>query len=163
MLSFRHKTLIAISGALWFVIGLSLLTLGLNLINTVVETSSRLGTADYPLFSFFSSIAGGSDNASIVIITLCLILGFLKGKVIFKKSVSRVVRRIRSFSEPMPLYYIYSPAYYLLIGSMIFLGISIKYFGVPIDVRGFVDVTIGAALLNGSTLYFRSAFIPERA
>jgi hypothetical protein len=63
----------------------------------------------------------------------------------------------------MSLTQIYSPTYYLLIGIMIGLGLSLKIFGLPIDIRGLVDVTIGAALINGAMLYFRSAFQLKQA
>jgi len=35
------------------------------------------------------------------------------------------------------------------------LGMGIRYFGVPVDVRGLIDVAVGSALINGAMLYFR--------
>ena len=41
---------------------------------------------------------------------------------------------------------------------MVFLGISMRFLPLAQDIRGFVDLTIGAALMNGALLYFRFGF-----
>jgi hypothetical protein len=48
--------------------------------------------------------------------------------------------------------------YFLLIGSMILLGISLKWLPIAPEVRGVVDVAVGSSLINGSLQYLRMAF-----
>jgi hypothetical protein len=42
---------------------------------------------------------------------------------------------------------------------MMMLGMIFRYLPIPIDVRGFIDLAIGSALMNGAMLYFRAARI----
>lgn len=155
MFRFRHKTLIMISGMIWFAIGIYLLPLGLNFIVTSAQTSLSLPENTFPLLSFLEGWIGGLEQAAIVVVALGLLMGFFKGRYVLSKSVNRLVKRIRSLPEPTPITSIYGPAYYILLGSMMMIGIGIKYLGVPYDIRGMIDVTIGAALINGAMLYFR--------
>ncbi|CCB91021.1 putative membrane protein [Waddlia chondrophila 2032/99] len=109
------------------------------------------------MFAFLSNALGSHENSVIALILAGLVIGFYKGRFIFAKSVKRVVDRIRKFEEPTSIAKMYSLPYYLLLLSMIGLGMAIKFFQVPMDVRGAIDVAIGAALINGSMLYFRQA------
>ncbi len=152
MFRFSHKTLIIIAGAIWFAVGTFLLTLGLRFL----VDSAALKHSPLPLLNLFASWTGNHDFAAIAAIAIGLFIGFFKGRFVLSKSVDRLVARISSFPEPAPLSKIYNLPYLLLISSMICLGIAIKYFEVPYDIRGVVDVAIGAALINGSMLYFRA-------
>jgi hypothetical protein len=49
----------------------------------------------------------------------------------------------------------YPKSYWLLLASMMALGFLLRL--VPVEVRGFIDVVVGSALLNGALLYFRAA------
>lgn len=131
MIHMKHKTIIAISGIVWFAIGFSLLRLGLHL------------------------LALRGDQLAVLLMAAGLIIGFFKGRFVLGKTALKGINRIESLPEPMPISQIYTPQFYGLIGFMIVLGMSIKYFGLGNDIRGTVDVAIGAALLNGSTFYFR--------
>jgi hypothetical protein len=85
-----------------------------------------------------------------------LFVGFLKGRFIFTKTVGRITRRIHSLPSPISFRTVYPPAYWILIGSMMGLGMAMKHLPISLDIRGFVDVAVGSALMNGSLLYFRS-------
>lgn len=138
---------------IWFVIGVFLLQLGLRLL-----TGLLLPEANYSaMFSSIAGVLGSYENSVIALILVGLMIGFYKGRFILAKSVKRIVERIRSFEEPTSITKMYSLPYFLLILSMIGLGMAIKYFQVPMDIRGAVDVAIGAALINGSMQYFRQA------
>ena len=89
-------------------------------------------------------------------VAVCLMIGYLKGKHVLGKSAVRGIERIRAFPNPTSLGNIYSAKYYVLLAIMIGLGLSIKYLGLPHDVRGAIDVAIGAALINGALIYFRN-------
>lgn len=154
MLKFSHATLVALSGLVWLVVGCFLLPLGLNF---VVGALLRENAAQpHPVLNFFAPYVGGLDQAALVWIVLMLIVGFIKGRKVFAKSVHRSVKRIASLPNPASLGKIYTPGYYLLLGSMVLLGVLVRY--TTLDIRGGVDIAVGAALINGAMLYFREAW-----
>lgn len=150
-----HTKLIMISGLVWFGIGVYLLQLGLNLL--LGGVNADLSASQYPLLRALSPYTGSLETAAIVLVVIALFIGYFKGRYVLGKSAKRGVDRIRSFSNPAPLQNIYSAKYYILLGSMVALGISIKYMGLNNDVRGLIDAIIGSALINGAMIYFRLA------
>lgn len=146
-------TWIAISGVIWFVIGMGLMSLGLNFLifNALMQQETT------SLIAALSSIAGGREQASLVLIMLGLIVGFLKGRFVLIKTVRQVVERILALEPPIHFFRVYNRKYLILIGSMILLGMSMKWFGLAPEIRGFIDVAIGSALMNGAMAYFRIA------
>lgn len=124
----KHYQAIALSGVLWFGIGIFLLYKGIHF------------------------IAGSSTY-----IAIGLLFGFVKGRVIFPKTVYRIVNRIRSFPEPISWKQLYPASYLILLSSMIALGIAARF--LPNDIRGLIDVAIGSALINGAMIYYRMARI----
>lgn len=151
MFRYSHRTLIIIAGLVWFAVGTFLMTLGLRFL---VESAS-LQHAPLPLLSLFAKWFGSFDYAAILVIAMALCIGFFKGRFVLSKSAARLITRIKSFSEPAPLAKIYNLPYLILLFCMAAIGFAIKYFEVPYDIRGMVDVAVGAALINGSMLYFR--------
>ena len=150
-----HAALIFLSGIVWLIIGSFLLPLGLRLM-----MAGAHGTAQgeyYPILSFLSAYTGDAEQAALLVTAICLFIGYLKGKKVLAKSVHRSVRRIEGFSNPTSLANIYSGGYYLLFASMIGLGFLIKFFGLSHDIRGAVDIAVGAALINGAVLFFKEA------
>lgn len=146
-----------ISFASWLGIGVFLLYKGLRLL---VELAP--GTSHSSMLSFFSEIAGGTQQAVLMCICIGLFVGFMKGRFVLSKTVTRLSNRFFSYGRPMLLKEMY-PAYYLaLVGSMILLGMSLKWMPVPQELRGTVDVAIGAALTNGAFQYLRVAFSKGR-
>ncbi len=105
----------------------------------------------------FSSFSLSVENSVIILIALGMLIGYSKGRYILGKSALKGIERIRSFPNPTEITNIYSSKYYILLGLMIGLGVSMKYLGIPADVRGTIDVAIGAALINGAMIYFRHA------
>jgi hypothetical protein len=82
----------------------------------------------------------------------------MKGRFVLSKTVRRVVHRISSLSEPIRFLDVYSAKYFVLIASMILLGMTLRWLSVPSDIRGMIDVAVGSALMNGAMLYFRACF-----
>lgn len=144
---------IVFSGGVWFAAGIWLLSLGVNLI---VKKNHLHGDDLGAIFSFFGKLAGGKEAGIFLFVLLALVIGFFKGRFVLSKTAKRVVARISSLKEPISLTSVYSRGYVLLLSSMIFLGISFKWLGLPLEVRGFVDVAIGSALINGAAFYFRA-------
>jgi hypothetical protein len=147
-----HTKLIVISGLIWFVIGVFLLRLGLNLIITSLD-----GLGNYPLINLLRPYLSTVENVALLLVVLALMIGYFKGNYVLGKSARRGVERIRSFPNPTSIANIYSAKYYILLGAMVALGISIKYIGLNPDVRGFIDTIIGSALINGAMIYFKLA------
>lgn len=154
MLKVSHVTLIALSGLVWLVVGCFLLPLGLNfVIEALLKENAAL---PLPVLNFLAPYVGGIDQAALVWIALMLFVGFLKGRSVFAKSVKRSVDRILTLPNPASLKLMYSPSYYLLLGSMALLGVLVRF--TTLDIRGGVDIAIGSALINGAMLYFRAAW-----
>lgn len=160
----KHATLIIISGFIWFAIGCFLLTLGLGFI---VEGTKQAHSIDaifsnHPILSSLSPYLGGIEETALVLIAICLFIGHLKGKHVLGKSAKKGVERIRTFPEPTSLSNIYSAKYYILLAVMVGLGMSIKFLGLSNDIRGGIDVIIGAALINGAMIYFRHLWASKK-
>lgn len=153
MFKIKHSTMVFISGIVWLIVGCVLLPLGLNFVLSPLKDSS---VVYYPLLNFFSTWTGGLEAGATLLIALSLAVGFLKGRFVFAKSVQRSVARILSLPNPSDITKIYAFSYYLLLGSMFFLGYLVKF--LPLDLRGGVDIIIGSALINGAVLYFRQGW-----
>lgn len=130
-------------------IGIFLLSLGIVF---VVQT---LQTNHFSLIAFLSNYVRDRQNATAIVLTAALFVGYLKGRYVLSKSAHRQILRILTLPNPANLKYIYSKGYYLLILSMILLGISLRFLPIALDVRGAVDIAIGSALINGAMIYFR--------
>lgn len=154
MMKFSHRTLILVSGGLWLAVGLYLLPLGIRFL---VE-SSRSGASHLYLLESLSALGVSMESAALISIALGLAVGYGKSKAIFSKVVQRGVAHIRSLPKQASLTAVYTKKYVALLGIMIFLGVAMRWS--PLDIRGFVDVFVGSALINGAVLYFRRAFEP---
>lgn len=152
-----HKAMIIISGLVWFAVGCALLPLGLKLLLNSIAGSMLGDTHLYPLMNWLTGFVGNPQYAAVVLIALGLFIGQLKGKKVLSKSARRNIARIQTFSNPTSVTNLYGKGYLVIFAVMVGLGMSIRYFGVPTDIRGFIDVTIGTALIQGSVTFFREA------
>lgn len=156
----RKTTWIAISGIVWFAVGFGLLTLGMRFI---VELA-RFHISDTTSFiARLTPMAGGREQAAMALILTGLILGFIKGRYVLVKTVRRVTERILKLEEPVRFSQVYSRGYLFLIAGMVGLGMCMKWFHIPQDIRGVVDVAVGSALINGAMLYFRMALAVNKS
>lgn len=155
MLKFKHSTLIILAGLIWLSIGIFLLNKGLRLVATP-------GFEESPLLDYLSPVFGSLQEAAVALIGIGLLVGYFKGRFVLAKTAKKMIGRIRAFEEPVHFYRIYSYKFYFVIGIMILLGLGIKWFGTPDDIRGAVNVIIGAALINGSIHYFKNAFAAKK-
>lgn len=152
MLKLSHCNMAFFSGAVWLAIGAFLLQLGLNLLFLPASTGDST-----PFLSLFLQYVSRAE-AAIMITVVALYIGFLKGKHVLAKTANRTLAQIRSLPNPAPIHKMYDKKYCLLLGIMILLGMSIKYMGIPNDIRGTIDVIIGSALINGGVHYLRMGF-----
>lgn len=148
--------LIVISGLVWLAVGVYLMQLGIGFLLEGYTTAASNGSGT-PLITWLKPYAGGFELAALLLVVVALYIGYLKGRYVLGKAAKRGVARILSLPKPIPLSKIYAPRYYLLLGLMVMIGLCMKWFGVSKDWRGFIDVAIGAALINGSIIYFRMA------
>lgn len=158
MLKLSHKTLILISGAIWMLIGCFLLPLGVNFLVESTQNKQMVLKESYPIINHLAPYIGGIEETALILLFLSLYIGYLKGRYVLGKSARKGVDRIIAFPNPTSLGNIYSLRYYVLLICMILLGLSIKYMGLSLDIRGIVDVIIGSALIYGAAIYFRYAF-----
>lgn len=161
MIMLRQKALLIISGLIWFAIGIALLMKGLNFLMDGVKTTLDL-SEHYPMLSKMMPYFRSVEQAALVVVAIGLFVGFFKGKFVLGKSALRGIERIRKMPEQVLLTHIYSAKYYILLGVMASLGMLMNVAGVPADIRGFVDVAVGSALINGSMFYFRNAMQESR-
>ncbi len=146
----KHRGWIALSGFVWMGMGILLLYKGLSFISHAVVLENSLCQR-------WSHIFGSPSQVGTAILAAGLLIGFLKGRFVFSKTVSRVVQRIVSLSLPIRFSQVYGRSYWILIGGMMGLGMLMRFLPIPLDLRGLIDVAIGSALMNGSMLYFRFA------
>ncbi len=145
----RHGVGIVLSGVIWMGAGFFLMLKGFSLL-----LHPQLGKEAF-LIPKMGSLAGSLEQASLALVCLGLVIGFIKGRVVLSKTATRVITRILSLPNPLPISSLYPLSYILLLSSMILLGVSLRWVSLPYDVKGVVDVAIGSALINGSAFYFR--------
>lgn len=149
---------ITASGITWFAIGSLLMVKGLKFI-----TQAMVATESAPLIERLARVAGSVHQGALLIICISLFIGFIKGRMILSKTVQRIVSRLRSLPNPIPISHAYDRKYVILLSSMIALGMLFRFLPIGLDIRGAIDVTIGSALINGSMLYFREALLKNLA
>ena len=151
------KVAIVLSGLIWLSVGFMLMYKGLFFIIDGATSLVFGQRAAYSLIQKLIYFTGNYEQAALIEIALAIFVGFLKSKMIFRKTVNRFVTRVRSLKAPIPFTKVYTFPYLLILAFMALLGVSMKYLPIPIDVRGFIDIAVGAALINGAMMYFRSA------
>lgn len=145
----RHGVAIVLSGIIWMGIGVLLLIKGFSLLLHPVDDKSAF------LIPYMGSFAAQKEQASLVLVSLGLLIGFFKGRFMLAKAAAKVIARILSLPNPLPFASLYTRSYVILISSMMILGMSLRFVQIPYDIKGVIDVAIGSALINGSAYYFR--------
>lgn len=154
LMKVRHTAVIVVSALSWLVIGVFLLTKGFYLL-LQPTTSSCL----WEKLSFFST---RPEEKGLILVCLGLVIGFLKGRLVLSKTATRLIGRLESFPNPCPIALIYPKYYWILLLSMVFLGVSLKWLPIPFDFKGVIDVAIGAALTNGASFYIRHLLLRKK-
>lgn len=151
MIRLSHATIYTISGIIWLAIGAFLLNLGLQLIMQGVATPESC-TGFFP---WLSTLTNGAESAAIALIAPAVLLGYCKGRFVMQKVARRTQARVMALENPTSIGNLYTKANFIVIGVMMLLGMAMRYFNVPNDIRGPIDVAVGAALIQGSVAYFR--------
>ncbi len=144
---------LVVMGSIWVVIGSMLLAKGIKWLIMAVYLPSAAP-------SLFISYFNSEVLALIVAITLSFAIGFAKGVTVLKKAAEKMISRAHSFSGRIPLTKVFPVRFYILIAGMMGLGFLMKM--MPFfDVRGIIDVTVGSALILGSSYYFKAALVAD--
>lgn len=151
-----HFSAIILSGLLWSAIGVMLFYKGVFfLVQATFYEVGFSGATNLILLPFLSI----SPAKSIMyLLILALSLGIAKGRIIFAKTVRKGVLRIVQLPNPVKLHQVYSLKYIIIIALMMGLGIAMKKLAISEEIRGVIDVAVGAALIQGAYLYFKAAY-----
>lgn len=147
-------TAIALLGMSWFAIGLFLLYKGIFLL---VQALTFDFAKNQMLIRQMKGIVHSPEHAAIVLLSIALLVGMIKGRFVLGKTARRTVSRILQTPEPIALKELFSPKYLLLVAFMISLGILMNRSKMSLDIRAIIDVAVGSALIQGGVQYFRSA------
>jgi len=145
------RSWVAISGVTWLLIGVMLLVKGLKFVIGVAEGAQ--GAA--PLLHWLESMAGSKQQAALLVISVALLIGLIKGRTVLAQTVHRITARIDAQTAPIAFAEAYDRKYYIVLGCMVGIGLLFRFLPIPLDIRGGIDVAIGSALINGALLYFR--------
>ncbi len=151
-MSMKRSVWLIAWGTLWGLGGFSLLRKGLYLFFVAQESSASM-----PMLKFLSHFIHNAGNASLLLIALALVLGIIKGRTVITKSAQRVIKTLNGKTisiKPM------IPVLGIIV-LMVSLGLLINILKIPGDVRGFIDVVIGTALLQGSFVFFKALNTPH--
>jgi hypothetical protein len=140
---------IRVYGLLWLGAGLMLMSKGMPLL---VKSAIR---EELPLISFLKPFTGSSEQAAMVLVLFSLVLGLLKGRLVLAKAANKMMARLSAFSDPVSIGQLFTLRYCLILSVMILLGISLRFFHLPFDIHGMIDLAVGSALINGALVYFR--------
>lgn len=154
-LRFKHRTLITLSGLVWFCIGVILLIIGFNLVisSIFVDSTNR----HFSLLPIVLRFVRSAQNGIILLLTLSLLTGSIIGRAFLSNKALKQIKRIKSLPEPTKLLNIYPIGYCIIIACITLVGVTIKYFPLTYDTGGAIDIVVGSALMNGSMSYFRYA------
>lgn len=163
MMRVSHSTLYKISGLVWLVVGIMLLNTGLVLFMKGFETVPFSPDLYSSFFMWVAGLINGPDRAAMLLIGISVALGFCKGRFVMQKAVARSYDRIKELENPTKIFNIYSRANIFLILAMVFLGMSMKYLSIPVDVRAIIDTAVGCALMQGAVGYFHYAAFAKKS
>lgn len=155
MKKFSHFTLIVFSGSLWIAMAVALLTLATHFMQKATLSHMHSST---PLLQLLFPLTHNLRLTASLIFAFSMSIGYLKGSFVLKKSVNRIINRIKTLPNPTPLHTVYPVSYYFIILCMMSFGMIMKYTNLPLDIRAAVDAAIGIALLKGGLSYFHIAF-----
>ena len=149
-----HIAGICFSGALWLIIGCFLTFKGIVFLGLTI-VSEKAG----PLMNVFMQMSSTRERAGMLLIFSALVLGLFKGRVVLARTVMRQVKRLLMLPHPLHIKDLFPLSYLAIILSMMLLGMSLKFLPISQDIRGFVDLAVGSALINGAFLYFKQALL----
>lgn len=141
-----RRVWVGMAGGVWFLAGALLLLLGMHFIMSGVYIPGA------------GASTKGREQTALFLVMGGLFAGFLKGRLLLIRIASKMTARLLSSQGPCSFFEAYRKQDLLLTGAMMVLGGLLTFLPIPLEIRGFIDVTVGAALMNSAPFYFRSAF-----
>lgn len=158
-----HFLMIVISGVIWCVVGVLLMTLGMHhLVDSLRLWDEVIVSSNPSMIKAFSYIFSKPQQALTAIVAVSLLVGYAKGHFVLLRSVKSGVQRILSYPNPSEIKNLYAKKYYFLLVGMMGLGMLLRVAKIPEDLHGAIDLAIGAALLKGALSYFKYALLEKR-
>ena len=149
-----HIAGVVIAGSVWFIIGCLLTFKGLFLTVTSMISFQKGG---HPLMDWLYQFFHHVEKSATCLVFVAVFLGMLKGRFVLAKTVKKFVARILLIPSPLSFKDLFPGRYVILIASMMSLGMLLKVLPITDDVRAFIDLGVGSALINGAFLYFKRA------
>lgn len=151
MFKARHTTFHHIAGMIWFIVGSFLMVIG---IRYLVEAAQN-PAAGHTLIGALGSIAGGKEQAACILVAIGLFIGNLKVRYVLHKVVARLSSKILTLPDPAHAKFVFGFRYFALVLIMMGIGLLMKVLDIPGDIRGFIDIAVGSALITGSLHFFK--------
>ena len=152
-MKYSHRTWIVISGLIWCAVGVLLLVKGLF----YIVNSAASPAIESSVLNAIITLTGTAEQAALFLISFGLLLGFIKGRYVLVKTVRKIVNRILSMNVQIHWRDVYPKSYFIILFTMMLMGMMFRWLPISLVIKGFIDVTIGSALINGAFLYFREA------
>ncbi len=136
----NHNQLFNIAGGVWGLVGVMLVLRGADMFKLAVEQQQA------------------SQTALMAAIAISLVIGGVKGKLVFSKTARKNKARISALPTPLKVHQVYSPRFYLFITAMMAFGFSLRSFNELIGgyvVVAAIYVGVGLALTVSSFYYWK--------
>jgi uncharacterized protein YacL len=134
----KQSRALRVYGSLWFAVGAMLLTKGVRFLSE------------------------GPKITAVFLAIAALVIGLFKARFVLAKAASKMIARLDSFSDTIPLKQLFTVRYCLILGLMAALGITLRILHLRPTIHGFIDLAIGSALLSSSFIYFKRSFVIKR-
>lgn len=158
-----HFLMIVISGIIWTMVGILLMTLGMHhLMDALRLWDEIIVSSHLSMIKMLSYVFHRPEQVLVAIVAVCLLAGYSKGHFVLMRSVKTGVQRILSYPNPSEIKNLYTKKYYFLLFFMMGLGILLRVAKIPEDIHGAIDLAIGSALLKGALGYFKYALAEKK-
>jgi len=145
---------IALMGAMWFSIGAFLLYKGIFLL---MQACTFYEPKNVILISQMRKFVPSVENAAILILSIGLFLGIMKGRFVLATRARKEVCKLLQIPEPIHIKHVFSIKLLAIMAIMMSLGMAMTVGKLSYDIRAMIDVAVGSALIQGAVQYFRSA------
>lgn len=148
---FRHLSLRRMGGAFWLIAGFMLLTKGIGFLKNLMFFESS-----HPLLDFYLNLTQDKETAVALLIATALALGMMKAIFILRKVAKKACLRLSTFPDPAPISALFGFRFLVIITGAMLMAYCVRQSGLSPDIRGVIDVAVGAALLNSAMIYLRA-------
>lgn len=139
-------------GWIWLFGGVMLLRKGLFFASELSASQEPVLTSSW--FGLLCTWLGTSQRASMFILLLGVLIGFMKARMVLAKSATRNIERLQNMQD-VAFYNIFDTKMLVIIAFMMGLGFTMNHLPIAFEWRALIDVAVGSALVVGAGNYFR--------